>query len=133
MSFATILFVILSILSLAGLIFSAAFSSGFQKKNGEPVVFPAIFKWLEPENLSIICLVFFISFGILTAYSVINKCDYCNEVVTSSYCSFCGAKNDNYVEHKAPMVVKMICPECDVPCETPYCGNCGSKTIFVGG
>ncbi len=126
----SVIFGIASLLSFALLIFVNIFAAISRRKN-EPVIFPAAFTLLQPEILSVICLVFCFSFGIMAAYTSIDKCENCNHVVQSAYCVYCGEKNEGYVDNVSTLAGTNICPECQLPCSTPYCGDCGTQTIFV--
>ena len=131
MNTVTIIFSIATFLSLILLILSIVLPEEIKKKNGEVGKLPAIFSWIKNEATALICLVFFISFGILAGYSAIDKCKHCDRIVTSAYCIYCGEKNDGYVDNVSPLAGKNICPECRLPCDTPYCGDCGTQTVFV--
>ena len=131
MNTVAILFSVASVLSLIILIVSIVLPEETKKKNGEIKKLPAAFSWIKHEAVSILCLVFFISFGIMAAYSAIDKCDNCDRIVTSAYCIYCGEKNEGFVDNISPLAGKNICPTCQLPCDTPYCGDCGTQTVFA--
>ena len=131
MNTVSIIFAVGSVLSLVLLLISAVLSGITKKKNGEPFVLPTAFAWLQSEAVGLIGLVFFVSFGILAAHAAIDKCEACNRTVTSAYCIYCGEKNEGYVDNVSPLAGKNICPECQLPCDTSYCGDCGTQTTFV--
>lgn len=131
MNIVTILFCIATFLSLTLLVLSIVLPEEIKKKNGKVLRLPAALLWIKHEATALLCLSLCISFGILAAYSAIDKCKHCDRVVTSAYCIYCGEKNDDYIDNVSTLAGKNICPECQLPCDTPYCGDCGTQTVFV--
>lgn len=86
---------------------------------------------VTPEAIAAICLVCFISFTMIAAVSLSDRCDNCDRVVGTAYCTYCGTKNNSYIEHAVENNTGLICPICDVECHTPFCGDCGSEIVFV--
>lgn len=127
MNTVSIIFAIVSCLSLILLTLSFVLSR-YTRKDGTAITLPSILSWAQHEAVAMICFVFFISFSVLSVHAAVDKCVNCHRTVTSAYCIYCGEKNDDYT---SSLNGKNICPECILPCDTPYCGDCGTQTIIA--
>ena len=120
MNVATIVFGSLAIAFMAGMIVMLCLPKKIiqDEKRWETV---------QPEVITVICFVLFVSCAIIAGCCWINKCDVCNYFVNTAYCNNCGNENKDYAERVGKPQINAKCPECEERWRTHYCGDCGKK------
>lgn len=86
---------------------------------------------VAPEKIAVVIMVGICLLALVFAFCLTTRCDNCNNIVNTAFCTKCGLKNDEYIEPVVENVSGLICPVCNVECLNNYCGGCGSEIVFV--